>query len=144
MNYFFDVARAKGARPWIWVDPRDIASFGGEENFKKHIGTDVLISNWYYNDISTKEYDTNTIPYWVELFTKLGEWGYEQLPTTSIWGYHLNSKKLLHYCENYVSDESVKGYMIAPWIFTTKYQQLALLTNIHNFDKAFNDEVTKK
>ena len=142
MNYFFDVARAKGVRPWIWVDPRDIPSFGGEENFRKGVGTDVLVSNWYYDDITTKHYETG-IPDWVKFFNQLADWGYEQIPTTSIWGYHLNSKDVLRYCENHVPGDSMKGYMIAPWLMTTKYQELALMTNLHNFDKAWKDEVEK-
>lgn len=143
MNYLFDIARAKGVRPWIWVDPRDIPSLGGEKNFREKIGKDVLLSSWYYDDITQKHYQTKDFPEWVTFFNQLDEWGYEQVPTTSIWGYHLNSKDVMRYCESNLSEELLRGYMIAPWLMTTKYEELGLLTNLYNFDKAWKDEVKK-
>ncbi len=143
MNYLFDVVRAKGVRPWIWLDPTAIPEMGGAEFFFQNIAKDVLLSNWYYHDIRRKQLETTEYVYdFIKFFNLLDEWGYEQVPTTSIWGYHLNSKDVLRYCENTIENDMV-GYMIAPWLHCVKGEEYALLTNLYNFDKAWKDEVKK-
>lgn len=143
MNYLFDIVRAKGVRPWIWIDPTAIPEMGGAENFHKNIGKDVLLSNWHYGEVTAEQIETGTLSEWVTFFNTLDEWGYDQIPTTSIWGYHINSKDIMRYCENYLKNDTICGYMIAPWLHTLKYQELALFTNFYNFDKAWKDEVKK-
>ena len=141
MNYLFDVVRAKGVRPWIWIDPTAIPEMGGPENFHRNIGKDVLLSNWHYGEVTTEQLETGTLSEWVTFFNTLDKWGYDQIPTTSIWGYHINSKEVIRYCENHLENDTINGYMIAPWLHTAKEHELALFTNLYNFDKAWKDEV---
>ncbi len=143
MNFVFDVVRSKGVRPWIWIDTRTIPELGGPENFCKNIGKDVLLSNWHYDEATLEQIETGTLSPWVTFFNSLDEWGYEQIPTTSIWGYHLNSKDIMRYCENYLKNDTISGYMIAPWLHCVKGEEYALFTNLYNFDKAWKDEVKK-
>ncbi len=143
MNYLFDIVRAKGVRPWIWIDPTAIPEMGGEENFHKNIGKDVLLSNWHYGEVTQEQLETGTLSEWVKFFNTLDGWGYDQIPTTSIWGYHINSKEVIRYCENHLENDTINGYMIAPWLHTAKEYELALFTNFYNFDKAWKDEVKK-
>lgn len=141
-NLLFDVCRSKGVRPWIWVDPDTIEAFGGDEMFQKYIGKDVLISNWYYGRFQTyapgspfgdKPHDAAC----KELYVKLGEWGYEQIPTCSTWSTPANDKGTMRFCKNNVKEGSVKGYMTASWLTTTQAMYYGLLHDAQIFGYAY-------
>lgn len=137
-NALFDVCRAHGVRPWIWTDLRSIEGFGGEEAFKAGVGKDVLLSGWYYGMLRERP-DAREIYPIADLYCKLGEWGYEQVPTGSTWDWHLNNKDTMRFCKNNVKPESIRGFMTAPWLLTVPKKYYALLNDAFNFGNAKKD-----
>lgn len=122
----FEICRNKGVRPWIWMEAGGLKAFGGEESFRANVPKDVLISNWYYYQFElpeTSKYRKATI----ELYKKLGEWGYEQLPCCSTWDNSSNIHQTMEYCKQEVAPESIVGYMSAPWIHTIPSNYYGLL-----------------
>ena len=69
----------------------------------------------------------------------LAKWGYEQVPTSSIYGWHLNNVDTLGFCKNNVDEKSIVGYMNAPWQFTVERRYYALMNNVVNFRYAWDD-----
>lgn len=129
----FSVCAEYGVRPWIWVDPDTITAFGGEEVFRREMPKDVLLSNFYYEFISgTYE----RVPDEVKLYEKIGEWGFEQVPTSSTWSAFLNSKDTMRFCKNYVKPESLRGFMTAPWLYTEPNSLYGLLNDAFRFGNA--------
>ncbi len=137
-KYLFDVCRECGTRPWIWVDPNTIDTFGGEEEFQQIVPKDVLISNWFYG----RCYYGPNIPEDVAprcyLYKKIGDWGYEQIPTTSNWGNELNAKQTMDFCKRFTED-SIVGYMCASWLFTTKEEHYGNMDCLVNMKYAYDD-----
>lgn len=129
----FDVCEGCGVRPWIWVDPKTIEAFGGEEVFCREVSKTVLLSNYYYGFI-TDIYEK--IPDDVKLYQKIGEWGYEQVPTSSTWSAFLNSKDTMRFCKNHVKPESLRGFMTAPWVYTEPNSLYGLLNDAFRFGNA--------
>lgn len=121
----FEVCRKKGVRPWIWVDPQSIEGFGGAERFQEHVPKDVLISNWWYDEIYYAGEEESS---YTKLYREIDEWGYEQVPTCSTWTCLQNPKQTLKYCKTYLNDELVKGFMTAPWLMTRKEYYHGLLS----------------
>ena len=118
----FQTCLKHGVRPWMWVDIESIQGLGGEQAFVENIPRDVLISNWYYGQVYRSQLDESVL-----LYNKLDEWGYEQIPTTSTWEYYLNARQTMNYCRDTVSPESIRGYLMAPWIFTIPDNYFGLL-----------------
>ncbi len=131
-NFMFDICRNKGVRPWIWADLNTVNGFGGEAAFRTAVDKDVLLSNWEYRKPfrATSEF---------EHYINLGEWGYEQVPTSSISGWHCNNFDTLNFCKNCVDESSIVGYMEAPWEKTVERRYYALMNNVVNFRYAWDD-----
>ncbi|MBQ8895104.1 MAG: hypothetical protein IJ043_11940 [Clostridia bacterium] len=133
----FDLCRSKGVRPWIWMDIDTLEAFGGEEVFCREIPKDVLISNWYYHNFPqgyigetmNEKYQAR-----IKLYDKLGEWGYEQVPTSSTWCLPYNTQYTMEYCKQNATH--VIGYMTAPWLRTTPDFYYGLLHDAHTFGVA--------
>ncbi len=131
-NYLFDICRGKGVRPWIWADINTVNGFGGEAAFKSAVATDVLLSNWVYARPDRQPAD-------FEHYVTLAKWGYEQVPTSSICGWHFNNFDTLDFCKNNVDEKSIVGYMEAPWEKTVQRRYYSLMNNIVNFRYAWDD-----
>ena len=131
-KFFFDVCREKGVRPWIWADINTVNGFGGEDAFRRAVATDVLLSNWEYGRPARQVDEFNH-------YITLAKWGYEQVPTSSIYGWHLNNVDTLGFCKNNVDEKSIVGYMNAPWQFTVERRYYALMNNVVNFRYAWDD-----
>lgn len=129
----FAVCEEYGVRPWIWVNPETIKAFGGEEAFRREIPKTVLLSNYYYSFIPN-HYEA--VPDAVKLYEKIGEWGYEQVPTSSTWEAYLNSKDTMRFCKNHVKPDSLRGFMTAPWFFTEPNSLYALFNDAFRFGNA--------
>ena len=136
--FLFDVCRSKGVRPWIWIDNGTINAFGGAEAFCANIPKDVLLSNWYYNQVRN-EPDVMEKNKAAKLYKDCGDWGYEQVPTSSTWCWHLNSKETMRFCQKHVDPASIKGFMTAPWQFTVPKKYYALLNDAFTFGNAKAD-----
>jgi hypothetical protein len=129
----FEVCRRKGVRPWIWIDPRTMQGFGGVERFRENVSKDVLLSNWWYEDVYYAGESENA---YTKLYRELDEWGYEQVPTCSTWTCFHNPRQTVKYCEKYLNKDLVKGYMTAPWLTTRPEYYNGLLADAHMFGQA--------
>lgn len=118
-------------RPWMWIDAASIKGFGGDECFRENIPKEVLISNWYYRGFYDGEPNERIL-----LYNKLGEWGYEQVPTCSNWSYYLNSRHTMRYCKETIDKSSIRGYLTAPWLFTIPDNYYGLIDAAHLFGQA--------
>ena len=127
----FRVCDKKNVRPWIWLDKAALKVFGGDEGFSQNIPKNALVSNWYYYDFNVERHQD-----WVEIYKKLGEWGYDQIPCCSTWNNSRNCWQTLEYCKEHVNPESIKGYMSAPWLFTTSKNYYGLLNGAQVFQHA--------
>lgn len=134
----FEACRKNGVRPWIWVDPDTIKGFGGEDAFQNNVPKDVLISNWYYGIIkdSADICQTNER---AALYQKIGQWGYEQVPTASTWSWYLNAKQTMRFCKQHVESSSIRGFMTAPWLFTVPNNYYGLINDAFVFGNAKKD-----
>jgi len=119
----FETCRKNGARPWIWMDPALVRTFGGEEHFCDNVPKDVLMSNWYYGFVS-KDYKDSEAMYGhshrIRVYNLLDEWGYEQIPTGSTYLDRINNEQLMYYCKDtFKHPENIRGFMTASWLMTT-------------------------
>ena len=131
----FDICPSHGVRPWIWCNYVCVAGYGGEEALQRSIPKDVLISNAYYGNVpgDPVAYAENKS---LDLYTKLGKWGYEQMPTSSTYGYHLSTKYTMKHFRDEVDPHSPIGFMTAPWYATMPKYKYALLNDAFVFGKA--------
>ena len=124
----FNICLEKGVRPWIWLNAKNVEEYGGEERFKANIPKEVLISNGCYMAVHPadvgEKLSSNTA-----LFNKLDEWGYEQVPVCNRKNWAPNILQTLRYGKGEVSEESIKGYIIAPWVPTMPDYYYELLLN---------------
>ena len=137
----FDVCKKHGVRPWIWMDPKTLEAFGGEEEFRRNIPKDVLVSNWYYPSLKSVKYKE-----WVELYNRLDEWGYEQVPTCSTFEFPYNPGQTMHYCRDNIQGSNLRGFMTAPWMMmrpTWYYRILSEACLFGEGKKQFYPEETK-
>ncbi len=134
----FAVCKAKGVRPWIWADHRNVEAFGGADAFKAGIPKDVILSPWYYGILRNLPDICETNPF-AGFLRDCGEWGYEQIPTGSTWDWHLNHKDIMRVCKKHVNPDSIKGFMTAPWMLITPKKYYALLNDAFTFSNARND-----
>ena len=137
-NRLFDICRAHGVRPWIWVDAKSIDGLGGDEMFKKYIGKDVLLSNFYYGSLRFHSQMCEKSEF-ASYCCKFDEWGYEQIPTGSTWSWHLSNKDIVRFSKNFLSEKTLKGYMSASWMLTTKRKFYALMNDAANLGFAVED-----
>ena len=133
--YLFDICRAHGVRPWIWAD---FESFGGPEEFAKKVGKDVLISTWYYGMIRDGT-PREALHSAVKMINTAADLGYDVIPTSSTWSWHLNSKDTMMYCRDHADMSRIAGFMTASWLLTIEKKYYALLNDAYTFYHAYND-----
>lgn len=124
----FRVCLEQGVRPWIWLNAKNVEEYGGEERFQTNIPKEVLISNGCYKSVHPADVGEQLVPN-TALFNKLDEWGYEQVPLCSRKDWTFNVLQTLRYGKGYVSNESIRGYIIAPWVATMPDYYYELLLN---------------
>jgi len=131
----FEICRAHGVRPWIWAD---LNSFGGPEEFSRLVARDVMISTWYYGMIRHGT-PYEKLPYAVQLMRTVTDLGYDLVPTSSTWSWHLNSKDTMHYAKEQLPKERIAGFMTASWMLTVEKKYYALLNDAYTFYNARRD-----
>lgn len=109
--FFIDTIKGLGMRPWMWGDCyKDEAKC---QEFIRRIPKDVVISHWYYSD-EFENLKPKTARH-IDWFRRLGEAGYDQLPTGSNFVKDGNMAGLVKFCTRTVPSASLKGFMMAPW-----------------------------
>lgn len=134
----FDTCLSRGVRPWIWADYKSVDHFGGEKAFRANIPTSVLMSNFYYSSIPNCPTVFDDLPN-ARFYRDLNDWGYEQVPTSSTWEYHLNSKMTMRLFNEKIGTDHVRGFMTASWFHTTPRKYYALLNDAFTFYNARKD-----
>lgn len=167
LKYLFDCVRNLGATPWIWSDP----CFDHFDDFAQRFGVeDVVLSPWQYNALKEEHYtpissrqiyayyyaqpkyqnmDIKYVeddPFLVKYRTmapKCIEKGYKLFPCMSDCNEcgDINCMDTLEYYKER-ADETTPGYVMAPWLITTKDNEEAILKNIRQMaearDKIYN------
>lgn len=134
----FNVCRSHGVRPWIWAGAEDVKAFGSEEMFRKYVGTDVLLSTWHYHWLRYNKHMRDKYPV-VDYACKFEEWGYEQIPASSSFFWHLSHKDTVRFAKNYISPKSLKGHISTPWMHTTQRKYYTILNDAFTLSNAIND-----
>lgn len=135
-TFLFDICRSHGVRPWIWCNYACVEGYGGEDAFQRNIPKDVLISNWYYGLVPNDpvRYEENKS---LTLYKKLGQWGYDQVPTSSTFvDNYLSTKSTMKFFRSEVNMDTTLGFMTAPWFATMPKYKYALLNDAFVFGKA--------
>jgi hypothetical protein len=129
LNFMCDILRKNGVRPWIWFDRPSYKDF---DEFEEVMPKDVLISTGYYDTIPDRgsAYDVPEAATWIR---ELDERGYEQVPTSSTWSWHCNTKETMIFCRKYLNGNSVIGHMTASWMMTTPSRLYALYNDAYTF-----------
>jgi hypothetical protein len=96
-------------RPWLWSD----YCWDHPEEFVKRMPKSVLQSNWYYSTA----FDPAKSKY-VKAYLDLEKAGFDQVPTGSNWGSDVNFKGTVAFCRQHIAPERLKGFLMAPWLFT--------------------------
>ena len=110
----FNICLEQGVRPWIWADVDTVKGFGGKERFCKYIPKEVLVSNLTKKLVIRMDGEEDAPQ--TKQYRELADWGYEQIPTCYRWQWMLNEKETMRYCQDYVAEGSIQGYMTAPWL----------------------------
>lgn len=135
-NVLFDACLDKGVRPWIWMDPTVLESFGGKESFLANVPKSVLISNMYFGNIAPdypsvpkKDQQAGLIhmtpagvfrnPEKTLLYNFLDENGYDQIPAGSSHISRPNMLQTMTYCNETIKNkEKILGYITVPSLLT--------------------------
>ena len=127
LNYLAGECEKYGARPWIWSD----YCWHHPDLFFKNMSKSILQSNWYYGMFrdNLSEGDMTAI----RTYELLAERGYDQVPTCSTWANTSNTRQTLAYGKDKLSGEHLKGYLTAPWKFTSADSRYDLFTDAERF-----------
>ena len=131
----FALCEKHGARPWVWAD----AYWIHPEEYLNNMPKDVLQSNWFYGKMRQNEDGASGAamaePLRCELqaYLDLDRAGYDQVPTCSTWETSYNDVETMRFGRNRLSADRVRGYMTAPWKWTTEEMKYALLDDAQTF-----------
>ncbi len=129
-HFFMDVCRRNDARPWMWAD----YFWDRNELFVKNVPTDVLVSNWYYNNFRPYTQET-WLTRSMDAYENLNKYGYDQVPTSSlVAGAISNPYETMINAKLKIDSNRLKGFMTAPWYSTTEVNLPMLKTEAHYFE----------
>ncbi len=112
LYFYIDCLSKAGARPWIWSD----YMWNHPDTFLEKCPRDVIQSNWYYDTDFVGESDG--VRNILGCFDKLEQYGFDQVPTGSNYGFPQNMEGLTKFCASHISDEHLLGFMQTPWVMT--------------------------
>lgn len=113
-NRLFQLCLEHGVRPAIWLGGQSLPAWGGEEHLLDNIPKEVLIACCFYGFFYGTEPEENGAPY----FKRLEEKGYELWPCGSQWMAVQNMRQMMRWCKDNLRPETIKGYLMAPWLHT--------------------------
>ncbi len=132
IRFLFDIIMKHGIRPAAWMDPDVFETLDGD------VPHEVLFFTWNYGihrDVETLEETSD----YIKLIHKYASLGYDVIPTTSSWSWHLNSKEVIKACHKHVPDERIAGYMTASWRLTRENKFFSLIDDAYTFYTAYRD-----
>ena len=107
--FFVKQVEKQGVRPWIWSD----YYWKHPEEFLDRMPRSVLQSNWYYGELFEPEQEIM-----VKTYLDLEKAGFDQVPTGSNWSNNVNFRNTVNFCGQHLSQNHLKGFLMAPWFFT--------------------------
>lgn len=119
--FFVKTVEGLGMRPWIWSD----YYWHHPDLFLQRMPKSVLQSNWYYGAQfdDAKDFAKKRVQAYID-FDKAG---FDQVPCGSNWSCDENFGGTVSFCKKNVSADHLKGYLMAPWFFTTEAKRQKLL-----------------
>ena len=129
--FFFDVCQQAGCRPWIWADH----CCRNPQDFLAHMPKCAVQSNWFYGRFqknSDGSYNEND----VEVYRKLEQYGYDQIPTISAIVYPGHASDIMQLAKSDIAPERLLGYISTPWYMTTPSDIYSLLNEAQRFGDA--------
>ena len=137
-RYLLNVVEEKGVRPALWMNQTMLDVFGGDKSIRDQIPSDTLFFTWNYNahrEMSTLEESDD----YIKLIHHFAALGFDVIPTTSTWNWHLNTKEVMISCKKFVPDEHLAGFMTASWMLTRENKFFHLLNDAYTFHTAYRD-----
>lgn len=121
-----------GARAWVWSD----YYWDHPDIFVRNMPKSVLQSNWCYAHAVRKGPDGKYPNPCYQAYVELEKLGYDQVPTSSCWGHFASMEQTVRLAqEEGFAPERLKGFMIAPWLFTVEESLYGLLDNAYRLGR---------
>ena len=111
LHYLVDCVEKNNARAWVWSD----MAWADPEAFYAKMPKTVVQCNWYYRNVFGGEELTEAQRGRLEMFQRMGELGYDQVPTGSAIFSKENFEGLTKYCVENIRSESLMGMMQTAW-----------------------------
>lgn len=137
-KYLMDIIIRRGVRPVIWMDIDTLNNFGGPEYFADNMPRETLLMPWGYGIIRDVENLEDACDH-AKHMMEIAKLGYDMVPTTSTWCWHLNSKETMIFCKKHLPDEVIAGYMTASWMLTRENKFFQLVNDAYTFYTAYRD-----
>lgn len=136
--YLMEILLSHGVRPALWMDGQMLEHFGGEKAIAETMPKETLFFTWNYQ--MHREYPTlEESDHYIKLIHTFVSLGYDVVPTTSTWCWHLNSKEVMNCCKKFVPQEHLAGFMTASWMLTSENKFFQLLNDAYTFHTAYRD-----
>lgn len=161
VKYMLDCVKKTGAHPMMWAD----LLLEQPEEFKKHIKPDdAILFPWQYVALYEKHYTPITncerdynyyttgifknsgiryveedpmVRHYMEQTIPATKDGYILVPTVSDYNKHkYNMPDTLKWFETQADNDKIMGYLVAPWVFTTKSDHAQLLRDMEIMTEA--------
>ena len=126
LNLIAKLCEKNGARPWVWSD----YCWAKMDKFTQNMSREVLQSNWFYGtfkDYTPEQIKTMPEQYLaIAAYEELDKHGFEQVPTSSTWENEHNTRQTVAFGKDKLT-KNLRGFMTAPWVFTTELSKYRLL-----------------
>ncbi len=86
LHYLVGCVEKNNARTWVWSD----MAWTDIEGFYKQMPKSVVQCNWYYTNIFDSPTLTEGLNLRLDMFKRMGDLGYTQVPTVSVYSKHDN------------------------------------------------------
>ena len=120
--WFVKEVEKAGMRPWMWSDVA-----WRHDDFIPRCPKGVLQSNWYYGDVFDDAKLPDKLKVRLDTFDKLDRAGFDQVPCGSNLYVDVNLERLIADCRRRIDPERLKGFLMAPWLFTLPSSREKLL-----------------
>lgn len=141
VNKLFDICREYKVKPWIWMSDKIMQAYGGEENFRNGIPTDVTITSYAFLRVQEYHIKEKRADPSMMLVKTLDEWGYPQIPMASTWLYQAVPMQAFSFYTKHCKGEHFAGFMSHPCIFTVERKYWWLMNEMDKFDRAYKTYV---
>lgn len=137
-NRLFDICREKGVKPWIWMSDKILEAYGGQEQFRAGIPTDVTLTSFVFKRVQEYHIKENRADPSMMLVKTLDEWGYPQIPMASTWLYHAVPMQAFSFYTKHCKGSGFKGFLSHPCVFSVERKYYWLMNEMYRFSKAYD------